>query len=518
MATNYLFLEYNQPRAQHSGQDLQRMHAHVQQNYLEQTRDVAKGTRIERIPGHSQPGVSLRFRLRPFVRAKAARRTPRRLPIASKDEAYPGPGTRQRDPGDERANTADLSLLVGSPDSRALDPFGVLPWHLTKDDSSLLQQFHQYVRWPWCPISGRSEWSSFTVSDELVFRVTMYSWTFHMRSRQSAADQVRWQRHEMAILRNKVRTIEIINQRLSDPEKACSDEVIAATAAITNTEIAFGSLDDAHVHMNGLRAIILRRGGLNTLSTPRQQLVQRLCAWNDLLYSELRGTQLHFPALDLWNEAWSLFSHMGSRTPLPGLSPVELNAVPIPNFAVFGVLHDMRVLCELQELQPLTSLPDDQAMRRGDAFHRLEWQLHRIIDSVRHQSDNEHSRIVHVIAQAALIHVHHCLRGNALGYRNFSVLVPDLLEGLQTLAQHGETLDFAPHLKIWVSAVGAVTSKKISAVHEAFMDQLTDLCVSWQLDQHGFLAYLRQFLWCGPEDERRFVELWNDMWTRLPGQ
>ncbi|KAK5050883.1 hypothetical protein LTR84_003442 [Exophiala bonariae] len=524
MEIQYLFVEYNDSGGRPSEQAQRRVNAHVQQNYHEHTRNVGSRTPVKLTVGDSQPGASLRFRIRPFVRSKVEPRSRGHRLLAKKEQAYPEPSTRQRHSGDEskamilRSKTADLSSMMRSPDSRAVDPFGVLPWHLTKEDSSLLQQFQQYARWPWCPISGRSEWSSFTVSDELVFRVTMYSWTFHMRGRHPAVDQVHQERHEMAVLRNKLSTIAIINERLSDPEKACSDEVIAATAAIMNAEIASGSLEDADVHMNGLHALILRRGGLNTLSTPRQALVQRLCAWNDLMHAELRGTRLHFPALDLWAQAWSHLSRMDDHIPLPGLSEGELNAVGIPNFAVFRLLHDMRMLCELEGLQPLTSLPEEQAMRRNDWFHRLEWKLHRIYESTTPDLDDRHNRIVHVIAMAALIYAHHCLRGNGLGYRSFSVLVPNLLKGLQTLERHGETLGFAPHLKVWVHAVGAVTSKKLNIVHEVFMDQLTQLCVDWKLEQHDFLTYLRQFLWCDRVDEWRFTELWNEMRERLPCQ
>lgn len=517
MSPKYLFLNNNWARDQRSRKEQRLMHAHVQQNYFEKRRELHHVTSVAQNDRHVQGGTRLRFRLRydsnsSGIENRGHRRQMRRY----KDRNQSHEDDPDKSSGSEVTTIAaergiHLVASLGYPDSRGIDPFGALPFYLTLKDSDLLQRFQRHERWPWCPINGRSEWALFTVSDELVFRVTMYAWNIHMLGKQSGQEPSEWLRQNPRLFKYKATTISIINKRLSDPETICSDEVIAAVAALTNAELAFGSMEDAATHIKGLHALVRQRGGLKTLETPRQQLIQRLAAWNDFLYAELCGTVLVSPPLDLWDQSWHLLAIGKTSNPSRGLSGGHLVATLIPNAKILAILLDIRLLCELEAIETITSLPDNLAMRRGDAFHKFEWQLKNFIDAVSLDLGNWRNQIVNVVALASLIYVHHCLRGNPLTYRHFSVLVPKLLQGLQSMEDHSERISFAPLTRLWVLAVGAVTSKKLGALHDVFVSKLLELCIAKKFGRYDYIRSLQGFLWCGVKDEERFGHLWDEI-------
>ncbi|KPI35132.1 uncharacterized protein AB675_1376 [Cyphellophora attinorum] len=301
---DYMFINGNKKLKYRTPHERRQVRAYAQRSHQAAKRQASedKAPDHESISNTSNATV-LKFRLQTESRKQA-----------SNDGGFVGNVERAtKDPATEYRVKSSYKTRGASLTSSGVDPYNWLPFQLEYDDSLLLYQFQNYERWPWCPVSGRSEWSAFTVSDELVFRVTMYSWSTHIRNRRPPG-YLESAKSLETTFKNKAKAISMVNQRLSDSNAACSDEVLAAVAALTNIEVAFGTREEATIHINGLYTLVEQRGGLQTLRSPRQELVQRLIAWNDLLYAELYGKGLVFPQLDLWDRAWR--SLVANQTPI----------------------------------------------------------------------------------------------------------------------------------------------------------------------------------------------------------
>ncbi len=337
----------------------------------------------------------------------------------------------------------------------------------------------------------------------------MFSWGMHFRHRRPIPDP----QEELRTLQHKVAAISLINDRLSDAKQAANDETIAAVAALTNIALVIDAYPEANKHMAGLWAIVQMRGGLSSLASTVQQHLQRLISWNDLIYSEVFDEKLRFPPIDVWDETWTTL-HLQSRLrSLPGLSRTELKAAGVPRHEVLGLLDDIRVLCDAEQLSPLSATNEEGRMRRGDMFHRIERKLRVITqDNTASKKGRWDATVWRAVSLAALIFTHHHLRGNPLKYRHFNVLSMQLYDTLLTMDEDLVELDFAPALFIWILSTGAVVTTSYAAVHSSFMFMLAKACVKFGLvEYHRFQSTLRDFLWSGKADETRYAKLWTEV-------
>lgn len=503
LSMDYMFIQGNKKLKHRTPHERRQVRAYAQRSHQASKRQAAE----DKAPDHASvsntsDAMILKFRLQTAPRK---RRSDARGLVQSDEKPPRDSATRSR------VKSRYKAPRTASPTHSGVDPHNWLPFRLDHDDKSLLHQFQSYMRWPWCPVSGRSEWSAFTVSDELVFRVTMYSWATHIRNRQPTG-YIESAKSQNMSLKNKAKAISMINERLSDSNAACSDEVLAGVAALTNIEVAFGSREEATIHINGLYTLVERRGGLQTLSSPRQELVQRLIAWNDLLYAELYEKDLVFPQLDLWDRAWrSLVAIQDPKTSHAWLAnflwPSTAIGAEMP-----AILYDVHLLSELEAKQPLTSLPDQMAMARGDSFHRLEYKLQCLLNA-----EVRPNELLTVIALATLVYVHHFLRGNPLTYRHFYTLLPSLVIGLSRSSCMNELRFSAPVIHLWLLAIGAVTSQRLDHLHLICLKLLAGLCLYRGFNRATFLDDLRSFLWCGAIDEDRYSTLWQKVEKLLLG-
>jgi len=407
------------------------------------------------------------------------------------------------------------SMLLPFGDGK-FDPFNVLPVEIDPSDEVLVDRFQNYERWPWCPINGQGMWSPFALSDQLVFHATMYSWGMHFRARFSGQEGVYFLNRNPEIIRHKLAAISMINARLSDPQQAVRDETLAAVAALTNMELVFGTKDEATKHMNGLQVLVNMRGGLLSMDTGVQLLLQRLISWNDLIYSELFDEALKFPPIEIWDQAWRTYQQPSLPGSLPGLARSELRAAGVPHHEVLSILEAMRQLCHAEQVSPLARLGEQGRMQRGDMFHQIERRLRLIIQATASpMADRWNATVWRTVALTALIFVHHYLRGNPLRYRNFEPLVMQLHETLLTMDHSLQELGFAPALLVWVFSVGSVASTG-SHLHNGFLAQLELACVRYGLVDWDRLRHtLSHFLWVGLPDEDRYFNVWQEVNTLM---
>ncbi|OAL39026.1 hypothetical protein AYO20_01777 [Fonsecaea nubica] len=538
----FLFIASTGQNTQKDRKQMRTMRAHVMRNYLERSHAEQQdtesknfsvlsfpGTRIqtERHAAGATGGQKMRFRMRSgeleLRNSHRERKGKRRADPRQEKAGNPAGLELSRDRTASALNAqqtaaAESGFVPGMPvtwlGSRRIDVFGVLPVHLDEGDEARLYLFRHYERYPWCPINGQSNWSQFAISDQLVFHATMYSWGVHFRHRRPVPDA----QEEMKTLQHKLAAISLINDRLSDPQQAASDETIAAISALTNIALVMESYPEASKHMDGMRAVVELRGGMSSLRSGVQQHLQRLISWNDLIYSEVFDEKLRFPPIEVWDESWAGFQHHSISGPLPGLSRDELRAAGAPRHQALDLLNDIRELCNAEQLNPLRSTSEEGRMRRGDMFHRIERKLRLIVQGDTASGNNRWEATVwRAVSLAALLFTHHHLRGNPLKYRHFNVLTTQLYDTLMTMDEDLRELDFAPTMLIWMLSTGAVTST-LAAVHAAFVFMLGKACRRYGLlDYDGFRRTLGQFLWTGQADQLRYHALWLELGPSLRG-
>lgn len=528
----FLFVTSSGKKKKQDRQQLRTLRGHVMLNYLErrdaekQELEPSKASRLSFKSADRQPvvagGQKMRFRMRagelelrhPYRYRTGKRSTHKKEAVDEVDMFQGVSGVRPVGSNEEQIAELDsVPRIVSWLGSQTLDVFGVLPVHLDEGDEASLHLFQSYDRFPWCPISGQSAWSSFAISDQLVFHATMFSWGMHFRTRRPIPDP----QEEMRTLEHKVAAISLINDRLSSSEQAATEETVAAVAALTNIALVVDSYPEATKHMAGLSAIVEMRGGLSSLRSSVQQHLQRLISWNDLMYSEVFDEKLRFPPIEVWDESWMLLQRQSRPVPLPGLDRAELRAAGVPRHKVLDLLDDIRDLCDAEQVSPLRITDDEGRMRRGDMFHRIERKLRFIIQSDTVSGNSRWNATVwRAVSLAALIFTHHHLRGNPLKYRHFNVLSMQLYDTLLTMDEDLAELDFAPTLLIWVLSTGAVVTRLHAAVHSSFIFMVGKACRKYcLLDYNQFRWMLTQFLWTGHADEARYSELWHELQTSM---
>ena len=114
------------------------------------------------------------------------------------------------------------------------------------------------------------------------------------------------------------------------------------------------------------------------------------------------------------------------------------------------------------------------------------------------------------VATAALMYVHHVMRGHALHWVQFPALVVQLRHELGVAEMR--SWDKAPALHVWVLAVGSVASQ-----HEAWVVQmLAEACrVRGFTDWALFEGSLRTCPSMGRRDEEMFARVWEEGVVRL---
>lgn len=98
--------------------------------------------------------------------------------------------------------------------------------------------------------------------------------------------------HTIDILSLRGMAIAEINRALVDPQRATSDQVIAAVSQIASYEALFGDKQIYNTHMTGLLRMVSLRGGLPALGL--DGLLERILLWVDSNAAHITGTHIYF--------------------------------------------------------------------------------------------------------------------------------------------------------------------------------------------------------------------------------
>lgn len=98
--------------------------------------------------------------------------------------------------------------------------------------------------------------------------------------------------HTVDILQLRGMAIREINTALEDPNRATSDQLIAAVAKMACYEALFGDRRIFNTHMTGLLRMVSLRGGLPALGL--DGLLERILLWIDSNAAHITGSQIYF--------------------------------------------------------------------------------------------------------------------------------------------------------------------------------------------------------------------------------
>lgn len=196
-----------------------------------------------------------------------------------------------------------------------------------------------------------------------------------------------------------------------------------------NVEMSFSGRDEAKKHMSGLEMMINMRGGIEKIKGIIGGVLQRLIGWNDLIFAELFGVQLHF-AKDCTYLHETDSNQSECRCFRQSILGVDYGPLLWDRFQgiMTNYLHELRILGEEVNARPCRTLQEAEKIKRSDSLHRIERKLRNttVIDQDDAIVGSSSDRTWRATALAGLMYAHHMLRFMAIFQRRFSILSRDL--------------------------------------------------------------------------------------------
>ncbi|EXJ68641.1 uncharacterized protein A1O5_08435 [Cladophialophora psammophila CBS 110553] len=395
--------------------------------------------------------------------------------------------------------------------SSLMDVFSALPIEVQPWDETLITRWLNYDRIPWCPVNGQSQWVPFVTNSPMLLHTNLYSWGMHWHGKLTGVNQEVFLYQNSRILEHKIAAIQMINAHLVS-QAPVTDETLAAVSMFINVSMQFLNRDEAAKHMAGLEALVKLRGGLEGLTRMGTVgvLLQRIITWNDLFFVELFGGNLRFALLPRWDEAWKFVYAPIADDPVTHLEPLQARFAGDLAKEITTLLREIQIVCNDVQARPLQTLSTAERTLRHDNLFRFERRLclaTRITTIQEHvytdlQGGND--PMWRTVAYAALMYVHHHIRGHALHWSQFPALVVQLRNELSFVQP--SSWDAVPALHLWVHAVASW----VSLCEEWVVTQLADACrargcKSWD----DFDGTLKRCVHIGRRDEQKFRIVWE---------
>ena len=366
---------------------------HVMQKFIEERNEDHQGT-TKRLRARESGGTPQTFKLRESGRWEERRtKRPRFLASPSVPSSAPeaqrqndkawrlAPGyklsvddegtgrdrsVKERNPADQALPTAPLLAFGRS----RLDPFGIIPFDLTRREEMLIDRFHSYIAQSWCPVSAQGPWFGFALQDELLFHATMFHWSCKfVDTRRDLSDL-----HPEAI-GHKVLAIRMIKQRLQGPKPTVTDQTIAAIAALVNAGVGLGNLQEVQRHMEGLETVLGLVGGALHLSSAIGGVLLKLMKWNKLIYQRLLVESTTMGGcVDGFNVLDPMAGYHSPDGPSVDIWEVGQVERSLENDVVCTFRSTSQIF-RLSQKRPSAMIGEDERSRRSLELSRLEGRL-----------------------------------------------------------------------------------------------------------------------------------------------
>jgi hypothetical protein len=395
-----------------------------------------------------------------------------------------------------------------------LDVFSTMPIDIQAWDQTLIHRWLNYDRIPWCPVNGQSQWIPFVTHSSLLLHTNLYCWGMHWHGKLTGVDSDIFLRENPQILEHKGAAIQMMNEKLASGI-GISYELLAAVCIFINVSLQFMDKDEASRHMKGLEAMVRMHGGLDNLSSIGTVgvLLQRMTSWNDLFYVELFGGGLRFSTLPRFEEAFQSTYASVVDDPVTHLEPFQ------PRFAgdlaqeVTMLLREIQLVCDDLQSRPFDPRTVPEKTVLHDTLLRFERRLclaTRITTLNPNNTTPTLGSLWRAIAYAALMYVHHHIRGHPLHSPQFPALLVHLRHELHLTGD--ECWHDIPALRIWTLAVGCWVSQGATWTAELLANVCRAMgCFSWE----DFQTVLSLGPSLEESDEDKFRAVWGQVVRRL---
>lgn len=274
---------------------------------------------------------------------------------------------------DRRSSTA-----VASPWSYvahgSVDPFNALHTQLSERMLRHLQCFLFELTVMACPLSPhranilRAHWTSLVQRGPAPLHAIICVASSHAAllsgELQSADPNQQWASPLVVdTYHHRGETIRLVNEGLSDPDKAASDELIAAVSTLLTIEISSGNTDYLKIHLAGLRQMITIRNNFANLPP----MVREQISWNDVRVACMALTKPIFPFVRLARPA----SANAVIPPTKELSILATRLISLTEIPGFFSEQLMRTIHDLAELVFYA----ESVRGENTAYHEFNEQL-----------------------------------------------------------------------------------------------------------------------------------------------
>lgn len=377
-----------------------------------------------------------------------------------------------------------------------IDPFGVLPFQLSRREEILLDSFQRWKGPTWCPVSSLGPWFSFALYDELLFHATMFHWSCKIIKVKESLCQ-----NEESI-RHKIIAIRLINQRLQNPVEATKIETLGAVAALINAEAITGNLEEARQHMVGLASLVNLNGGFLKLSTSIGGILVKLIQWNHLtLEKQILPSKENSENVHSGVTAGSWLAQLGSST---GSETRRINTTL--SEVVVSFFSRVQIFLGICSRIPASGLEPQARYDRAGQLGALEADLDNVLVAL--VASNCFESILGAPLAIALSYLLHVSYELAICSAKPGPLSENRLFDIRQPALKYQTY---PQLLIW-SLTAACIMPFNKDEHQWFLQNLLTVC-----QQQGISEWLQyrtslvDFFWFPYVEERLYLRVWHAM-------
>ncbi|OOF89821.1 hypothetical protein ASPCADRAFT_212459 [Aspergillus carbonarius ITEM 5010] len=311
-------------------------------------------------------------------------------------------------------------------------------------------------------------------------------------------------------------TIKLVNEGLSDPIKASSDQLIAAVSILLTIEIASGNADYLKIHLAGLRQMVgMRKTFADVPPDVRFQI-----SWTDIRVACMAGTKPIFPFI-----RYARPSQLTLIPPNEDLAPLAsrlIQLIEIPGIfgdAMSKTIYDLAELIWYSEWIRSTTqyreFDDDTEDYFNTEVLYVEYTLHDDRYTATGESKVE-ATIEGCVRLACLVFHNTVIWGF---YPQIAPVFPRPVTALRLALESTMSAGYfqlCRDVLIWILFIGACSSPQLPE-HTFFVNELVSVLRedgnihSWQ----GLRALLLGFFYTDRNYLTPLQDLWNEVEPRL---